>query len=464
MCKVFSRRNILSALVIFLIIVVLLVSSHAQENLVSQNEESIILTLPLSLGKTEKDRNDLRKLADIINKITKSYHREITGAELSKLLIQGLTKIDPHTTVLTPRATRERDVQMRGQFGGIGAEVQKNSKGGVLIVSPIDGTPADKAGIKPGDIIIAIDKKSVLETPLLDAVKLLRGKPGRVVALTIARKGVEKPIKVNLVRAIIKIRILKSELKKDGFGYIRLSTFASVRVPQSIEQAVKLFKQENGGKDIRGLILDLRRNPGGLLSAADGVNDLFLDKKKYIKENGTFDKHSAKTISKQHRGSLSLDFYFAGAPGDILNGAPLLILVDRGSASASEIVAGVLQIHGRAIIAGPEKTFGKGSVQAQLPLLNGGTLSLTTSQYVIGPTGCEKPVQGLGITPDILLQPKGEASLLSRQESDLENTLSTSTISNANCKNKKTASAEHMDAALKMLEIMNLKPLKEERK
>ena len=251
------------------------------------------------------------------------------------------------------------------------------------MISPIDDTPAFKAGIKAGDLIIRLDNKPVKDMTLNDAVKLMRGKPGTPIELSVIRKDQDAPIKFTIIRAIIKVKSVKSYLLEPGFGYVRISTFQS-KTARHLKVAITALVKENKG-DLNGLILDLRNNPGGVLNASADVSDLFIEQGKLVFTKGRV--HDSY-------------FDFKAKPGDVLNKAPMVVLINGGSASASEIVAGALQDHKRAIIMG-EKSFGKGSVQTIQELRNGGAVKFTTARYFT-PNG--RSIQALGIEPDIKLK------------------------------------------------------------
>jgi carboxyl-terminal processing protease len=255
--------------------------------------------------------------------------------------------------------------------------------GFVKVVSPIEDTPASAAGLKPNDLIIRLDDKAVKGMQLTEAVRLMRGKPGSDIVLTVVREGSSKPLKITVTRAVIKIQSVKQRLLEPGYGYVRITQFQS-GTPKSLSAAVKKLETENKGT-LRGLVLDLRNNPGGVLNAAVGVSDAFLEKGLIVYTEGRVADSKLK---------------FTATPGDILNGAPMVVLVNSGSASASEIVAGALQDHKRAVIMGT-KTFGKGSVQTILPVSNGAALKLTTARYYT-PEG--RSIQAAGIVPDIITE------------------------------------------------------------
>jgi carboxyl-terminal processing protease len=336
------------------------------------------------------DRNDegalpleeLRTFTEIFSKIKNDYVEQTEDAELLENAIRGmLAGLDPHSAYLVPDDYKELQAGTSGEFGGLGIEVGMED-GFVKIIAPIDDTPADHAGIKAGDLIIRLDDTPVKGMSLSDAVKVMRGKPGTDIVLTIVREGEEKPLDITITRAVIKVTSVKTRDLEEGYGYLRITQFQS-RTGDNLRRAVSKLKKDNGGS-LKGAVLDLRNNPGGVLSAAVSVSDAFI-------KNGTI----VYTEGRLDEAKLN----FTAKPTDILNGAPLVVLVNGGSASASEIVAGALQDHKRAVIMGTQ-TFGKGSVQTILPMENGSALKLTTARYFT-PSGSS--IQATGITPDIVL-------------------------------------------------------------
>ena len=281
------------------------------------------------------------------------------------------------------------------QFTGLGLEVGMED-GYVKIIAPIDGSPAAEAGLQSGDVILKLGNAPVKGMSLNEAVKLMRGKPGSEIVLTVVREGVEKPFKVSITRDVIKVRSVRSRMLEEGFGYIRVSHF-QVRSPQGLLKEVERLEDKNEGP-LRGLVLDLRNNPGGVLSAAVGISDAFLDKGLIVYTEGRIDDSRLR---------------YNATPGDVLDGAPLVVLVNGGSASASEIVAGAMQDHKRAVILG-DKTFGKGSVQTIQDLPNGGAVKLTTARYFT-PSG--RSIQAEGVTPDIST---ARLTVASRDDDDVE--------------------------------------------
>ncbi len=327
--------------------------------------------------------DDIRNFSDIFARVKSDYVEEVSDKELIENAIRGmLSGLDPHSTYLNPEEYKELKIGTTGQFGGLGIQVGMED-GFVKVISPIDDTPAYKAGIKAGDLIIRLDSKSVKDMTLNQAVKTMRGKPGTTIELTIMRDGNEEPLKFKLERAIIKVKSVKSHLLEPDFAYVRVSTFQS-KTAKHLERSINDLLKENG-KPLNGLILDLRNNPGGVLNAAADVSDLFIEQGKLVYTKGRVDDSH---------------FDFNARPGDILNAAPIVVLINAGSASASEIVAGALQDHKRAIIMG-EKSFGKGSVQTIQELRNGGAVKFTTARYFT-PGG--RSIQAEGIEPDIKLK------------------------------------------------------------
>ena len=346
---------------------------------------------------------DLKIFAEIFGKIKSDYVEDIDDSQLLNDAIKGmLDGLDPHTVYLDPDSFREMNIDTHGEFGGLGLEVTMEN-GVIRIVAPIDDTPAHKAGLKSGDLIISMDGVQVKGLSLGESVSLMRGKPGSEIVLTIVRKDRPEPFEVTLKRAIIQLESVRAELLETGFGYVRVIQF-QIGTATSLRQQLARLARE-AGTALKGLVLDLRDNPGGVLDGAIQVSDTFL--------------RDGLIVSTRGRAENS-EVTFSASPKDYLNDAPLVVLVNGGSASASEIVAGALQDHGRALILGTT-TFGKGSVQTILPMLNGAALKLTTARYY---TPNNRSIQATGITPDVVSQPAessqtpdGDASRL--RESDL---------------------------------------------
>lgn len=354
-------------------------------------KETDTLTKTMNTKTETLQENDINRFTNAIAQIKDFYVQPISDKKLLEDAIRGmLSGLDPHSEYLDTEAYKTLLMTTTGEFGGLGIEV--TGEFGVLkVITPIDDTPAAKAGIKPGDYIVAIDGKLVNEMTLNEAVDKMRGKKGSDVALTVIRKGEKNPLNFKLTRDIIKIASVKGNMLPGGFGYVRLSQFQEPTTELMISEINKL-KQQNGGK-LNGLVLDLRNNPGGLLETAVQVVDVFLDKKALA--NNKYENLVVYT-----EGRLPNSQYSAKAkPGDILNGAPMVILVNEGSASASEIVAGALQDYHRAVIVGTT-SFGKGSVQTVLPLDDTHAIKLTTALYHT-PSG--RVIQNKGIVPDIMV-------------------------------------------------------------
>ncbi len=323
---------------------------------------------------------DLRTFTDVFSRIKNDYVEEVSDEKLLEYAIRGmLNGLDPHSAYLNTEEFNELRIGTTGEFGGLGIEVGMED-GFVKVVSPIDDTPAARAGMQSGDLIIRLDKTPVKGLSLNDAVKLMRGKPGSVISLTVIREGEDAPLKIDIERAVIKTTSVRSRMLDDQYGYLRISNFQTKTTADLLEAVKEMKKEAKDG--LNGLVLDLRNNPGGVLSGAVGVTDAFLD-----------DGMIVYTDGREQDSKLRYD----ATSGDILDDKPLVVLVNGGSASASEIVAGAMQDHGRAIIMGT-KTFGKGSVQTIQDLPAGGAVKLTTSRYYT-PEG--RSIQALGIVPDI---------------------------------------------------------------
>ncbi|MEL0002918.1 MAG: S41 family peptidase [Rhodospirillales bacterium] len=345
----------------------------------------------------------LELFGTVLDRIRADYVEEVSDAELIKAAIDGmLSSLDPHSSYLDEEDRERLDVDTRGEFGGLGIEVTMEG-GYVKVVSPIDDTPAAKAGLKPNDLIIALDGKSVRGMALSDAVKLMRGKVGEKIKLTV-RRGEDTPFEVEIIRDVIKVSPVRARAECK-VGYIRVSSFSRQTEPNLVK-AVKQLRDEIG-TDIEGFILDLRNNPGGLLDQAISVSDAFLEKGEIVSTRGR-EKEKAQRYNAES--------------GDITDGLPLVVLINGGSASASEIVAGALHDHNRAILIG-ERTFGKGSVQTIQRIPGHGAIRLTIARYYT-PSGIS--IQAKGIEPDIIVPPaKIEAIDTSgrRREADLDGAL-----------------------------------------
>jgi carboxyl-terminal processing protease len=324
--------------------------------------------------------DELRVFSEVFGKIKSDYVEEKSDQALIDFAIGGmLSSLDPHSSYLNKEDFKDLQVGTSGQFGGLGIEISMED-GFVKIVTPIDDTPAERAGIKAGDLIIRLDDKSVKGMSLTDAVKIMRGEPGSPIVLTIVREGEDKPLTIKILRDIIHVKSVKQRSLDKGYGYVRITQFQSL-TGSNLNSAIEKLKEENNGS-LKGLVIDLRNNPGGVLHAAVEVSDAFINKGMIVYTEG----RSKDSENK-----------FMATPGDLLTGAPVVVLINGGSASASEIVAGALQDHKRAVIMGT-KSFGKGSVQTILPMNNGAAVKLTTARYFT-PNG--RSIQAEGIIPDI---------------------------------------------------------------
>jgi len=343
---------------------------------------------------------DLRAFSEIFGKIKSDYVEPVEDKKLLSGAINGmLTALDPHSAYLDSEAFKELQVGTQGEFGGLGIEVSMED-GFVKVVSPIDDTPAFKAGIKSGDLIIRLDDTPVKGLTLGDAVKRMRGKPGTDITLTVVRKGEAKPLTFTLTRAVIKIRSVRHKLVEPGFGYIRISQFQE-HTGENLVGALKDLQKQNKDTALKGLVLDLRNGPGGLLNTAVGVSGAFLRPGELVvyTDGRTEDAKMRLTNNRESYLRPSESDYLKGLPAWVKT-VPVVVLVNGGSASASEIVAGALQDHRRALVVGTQ-TFGKGSVQTILPLNNGTAIKLTTARYFT-PNG--RSIQAKGIVPDIVVE------------------------------------------------------------
>lgn len=326
--------------------------------------------------------DEIRTFTEVFAKVKNDYVEGVSDRLLLESAIRGMLEgLDPHSAYLDREAFMELQEGTSGEFGGLGIEVGMED-GFVKVISPIDDTPAQRAGIQAGDLIIRLDETPVKGMSLNDAVNLMRGKPGSEVNLTIIRNNQDVPLNITVVRDVIKVRSVRSRLLEPGFGYLRVSHFQT-HTPDDFRKELEKLKMESGNS-LKGLVLDLRNNPGGILSAAVAISDFFLEKGLIVYTEGRINDSKLK---------------FNAKPEDLLDKAPIVVLVNEGSASASEIVAGALQDHKRAIIMG-QQTFGKGSVQTILPMPNDSALKLTTARYYT-PSG--RSIQASGIKPDITI-------------------------------------------------------------
>ena len=364
----------------------------------------------VSAADAEEEKNSadtyrlLNLFGDVFERVRSDYVEAPTDEELIEAAISGmLTSLDPHSSYMNLKNYKEMQVNTRGAFGGLGIQVSMEN-GVVKVISPIDDTPAYRAGIEAGDYITHLDGEMVQGMTLQDAVEKMRGKVGFDIKLTIRRKGTPDPFDVTVTRAVIKITSIRSRLE-GKIGYVRITSFTE-QSNSGLKKAVDKFNKELGD-DLLGIVLDLRNNPGGLLDQAIAVSDSFLERGEIVSTRS----RNAEDTSR-----------FSARPGDLAKGKPVVVLINGGSASASEIVAGALQDHKRAVILGTQ-SFGKGSVQTIMPLPGHGAMRLTTSRYYT-PSG--RSIQGEGVTPDILVEPAkietiGKKS--QRRESDLKGAL-----------------------------------------
>ncbi|MFT9332671.1 MAG: S41 family peptidase [Acetobacter persici] len=337
----------------------------------------------------------------LLDLVRADYVEPVSDKDLITNALNGmLTGLDPHSSYMTEKQYADMMVQMKGEFGGLGLELQQQD-GHIRVVSPVDGTPGFRAGIKPGDYIIAVDGHPVDGTPLDEAVKKMRGKPNTKITLTLVREKTPKPIILTLTRENIHIEVIKSALY-DRIGYIRIAQF-NEETEKGLLKAYNQLKQQAGGK-LAGLVLDLRNDPGGLLNQAIDVSSSFI--------------RSGEIVSTRARHPKDSQRWDAHGT-DITDGLPIVVLINGGSASASEIVSGALQDHHRAVLLGT-KSFGKGSVQSIMPIPGNGAIRLTTARYYT-PSG--RSIQGLGITPDIAVKETREDPGFSLHEADLEHIL-----------------------------------------
>ncbi|MBU3014514.1 S41 family peptidase [Poseidonibacter lekithochrous] len=350
----------------------------------------------------EKSRfESLSKLTKVIGTVEKYYVDDIKLEEIVNKALKGLMQeLDAHSTFLDAKSSKEMNIQTKGEFGGLGITVGMRD-GALTVISPIDDTPAFKAGIKSSDIILKIDETSTLNMTLDEAVSLMRGKPKTDILLTVVRKSENKPVKIKITRDIIKIQsVFSKTFENENLLYLRVSSFDR-KVVDGLEKAIK------DNPDVKGLVLDLRNNPGGLLSQAIGVVDLFVDRGVIVSQKGRDEEDEEK---------------FEATSSNTASRLPMVVLINGGSASASEIVSGALQDHKRAILIG-EKTFGKGSVQAILPITKDRkeTIKLTIAKYYL-PSG--RTIQAVGVTPDIIAfsgkATQGEDSEFKIKEADLK--------------------------------------------
>ena len=381
---------------------------------------------------------DLQAFTEVFSKVKSDYVEGVDEKKLIEDAIRGmLNGLDPHSSFLNTSEFSDLKIGTTGQFGGLGIEVGMEN-GFVKVISPIDDTPAARAGVQASDLIIKLDEKSVKGMTLNDAVKLMRGKPNTSIDLTIVREGEAKPLVIKITREIIRVKSVKNRMLEPGYGYIRITNFQS-RTTTDLLKAISSLQKETR---LKGMILDLRNNPGGVLNGAVGVSDAFIEDGMIVYTEGRIDDSS-------HR--------YLATPGDSLNGAPLVVLINGGSASASEIVAGALQDHKRAIILGT-KSFGKGSVQTIQELRNGSAVKLTTARYF---TPLGRSIQATGIEPDIKLSTvklsaTDEKARVSYSEADLDGSLSNPNGDSKSDEDEKKDSEALAKSDFQLYEALNL--------
>ena len=388
-------------------------------------------------AKTSLPLNQLQSFSDVYLKIKQNYVHDVPDKELFDNAIRGMLEgLDPHSTFLNEKDFKDLKIGAKGEFGGLGIEVTMEN-GFVKVITPIDDTPAYKAGVKAGDLIIEIDSKPVKGLSLNQAVDLMRGKVGKPILLTIAREGESGPVDIKIVRAKIRVKSVKHEIIDDEYGYIRISSFQN-KTGKNLYDAISKLNEKT--KDnIKGFVIDMRNNPGGVLGAAVDVSDAFIKGKK-------------KLVFTKGKKANAVDEYFSNNT-DLAEGKPIVVLINGGSASASEIVAGALQDHKRAIIMGTQ-SFGKGSVQTILPITSKTAVKITTARYYT-PNG--RSIQAKGITPDIVVENLQLNALNNNEtikESDLTGHLKN--IDKENNKKEIQARSKKLDNDYQLSEAINL--------
>lgn len=347
-----------------------------------ENGERVEISLPDP--EKQLPLEDLRKFTEVFSRIKDAYVEEVDDRQLLESAIKGmLSDLDPHSTYLAPKDYEDLEESTSGEFGGLGIEVGMEN-GFIKVIAPIDDTPADKAGVKVGDLIIKLDEKPVKGMSLEEAVQLMRGKPGTTLTLTIMREGETGPIEIKVERDIIKVTSVKSRMLENGYGYVRITQFQADTGSQFRDALSKL--EDKLGRDLDGLVIDLRNNPGGVLQAAVETSDALLEEGLIVYTEGRIQSSRLR---------------FSATPGDVMEDTPIVVLINGGSASASEILAGALQDHERAVIMGTQ-SFGKGSVQTVIPLDETHAIKMTTARYYT-PDG--RSIQATGIKPDIEVRP-----------------------------------------------------------
>jgi carboxyl-terminal processing protease len=386
----------------------------------------VTLSVPSYAAKTET-YNQLNLFADVFERIRSNYVKDVDDEELIEAAINGmLTSLDPHSTYLNSKRYESMQVQTTGEFGGLGIEVTMD-KGVILVVSPMDDTPASRAGVQAGDYITRIDDEQISGLTLNEAVDKMRGKVGTDIDITIIRKGEPAAIEMTLTRAIIEVKSVSYHIE-DEIGYVRISSFTD-KTTSGLRDALDEIKEELGD-NLQGIVLDLRNNPGGLLNQAVDVSDTFLDR--------------GEIVSTRTRNDRNIQRYNARS-GDSIESKSLVVLINGGSASASEIVAGALQDHERAVVVGTQ-SFGKGSVQTVIPLSTDGAMSLTTAYYFT-PSG--NSIQGEGIIPDVVVEQLRLNEIEAVQDQRTEASLRGS-LANPNATEEEAAEQEALDKAIEV--------------
>ena len=406
-------------------------------------------SMPNGEEQSDKYNDTYRQLnlfGDVFERVRAQYVDEVEDKKLIETAINGmLTSLDPHSAYLDDESFEDMQVRTRGEFGGLGIEVTMEN-GLVKVVSPIDDTPAFRAGIQAGDYIFEIDGEAVMGLTLNEAVEKMRGKVGTDINLSIRRESEPDPIDVTITRDVITIKSVRHRIEAENIGYIRITTF-NQNTETGVKEAVDNIKKELGNKLI-GYVLDLRNNPGGLLDQAISVSDAFLDKGEIVSTRGRNDRDTKRDNAHS---------------GDIADGLPIVVLINGGSASASEIVSGALQDHKRAILLGT-KSFGKGSVQTVIPLPGHGAMRLTTARYYT-PSG--RSIQAKGIEPDIIVEPAkietlnvrrfGEADLKGALKNEADNKNKDETVSNDNSDDR--SSSDNTDEEEKPVDYQLLRAI-----
>ncbi len=391
---------------------------EAQKRLLEEINSGQQVQIRLPDPEEQLPLDDLRKFTEVFSRIKEAYVEEVDDRQLLESAIKGmLADLDPHSTYLAPQDYEQLEESTTGEFGGLGIEVGMED-GFVKVIAPIDDTPAQKAGVLAGDLIIKLGDQPVKGMSLEEAVNLMRGKPGTIITLTIMREGETGPIEIDVERAIIKVHSVKSRMLENGYGYVRITQFQS-ETGADFRAAIANLMTQNGGS-LDGLIIDVRNNPGGILQTAVEAADALLDEGLIVYTEGRIQSSRLR---------------FSASQGDITSGTPTVVLINGGSASASEILAGALQDHGRAVVMGTQ-SFGKGSVQTVIPLDETHAIKMTTARYYT-PNG--RSIQARGIVPDIEVRPAQLTELERRPfftEADLSGHLENGDEDESNSQNR----------------------------